>query len=77
MHKHLTAYLCHVKTVPRLFTADIAAFYESYYQKKGVTIIKGTVACGFTQNDAGEVCTHAANPFQNFVYNFFPFDKKH
>jgi len=41
--------------MPRLFTADIAAFYEAYYQKKGVTIIKGTVASGFTQNDDGEV----------------------
>ena len=68
MHTHLTADLCHVKTVPHLFTADIATFYECYYQKKGVSIIKGTVAAGFIQNEDGEVCTHAADPFQNSVY---------
>ncbi|GJV07122.1 reverse transcriptase domain-containing protein [Tanacetum coccineum] len=42
-------------TVPRLFIDDIVAFYEGYYQKKGVTIIKGNVASGFTKNDHGEV----------------------
>jgi monodehydroascorbate reductase (NADH) len=36
--------------VPRLFTAEIAAFYEGYYANKGVNIIKGTVATGFTSN---------------------------
>lgn len=41
--------------MPRLFTSEIAAFYEGYYTKKGVSIIKGTVAVGFTTNDAGEV----------------------
>ncbi|GKE11173.1 monodehydroascorbate reductase [Tanacetum coccineum] len=41
--------------VPRLFIDDIVAFYEGYYQKKGVTIIKGNVAFGFTKNDHGEV----------------------
>lgn len=41
--------------MPRLFTADIAAFYEGYYAKKGVDIIKGTVAVGFTSDDNGEV----------------------
>ncbi|KVH89660.1 FAD-dependent pyridine nucleotide-disulfide oxidoreductase [Cynara cardunculus var. scolymus] len=41
--------------MPRLFTADIAAFYEAYYAKKGIDIIKGTVAVGFTSNDNGEV----------------------
>jgi len=41
--------------VPRLFTADIAAFYEGYYANKGVNIIKGTVAVGFTSNSDGEV----------------------
>lgn len=33
--------------MPRLFTAEIAAFYEAYYVNKGVKIIKGTVATGF------------------------------
>jgi len=41
--------------VPRLFTAEIAAFYEGYYANKGVSIIKGTVATGFTSNSNGEV----------------------
>ncbi|KAK4777073.1 hypothetical protein SAY86_005761 [Trapa natans] len=34
--------------MPRLFTADIASFYEGYYSNKGIKIIKGTVAVGFT-----------------------------
>ncbi|KDO61081.1 hypothetical protein CISIN_1g012545mg [Citrus sinensis] len=41
--------------MPRLFTADIAAFYEGYYANKGIKIIKGTVAVGFTTNADGEV----------------------
>lgn len=41
--------------MPRLFTAEIAAFYEGYYANKGVNIIKGTVATGFTSNSDGEV----------------------
>lgn len=41
--------------MPRLFTAGIAAFYEGYYAKKGINIIKGTVAVGFTTNADGEV----------------------
>ncbi|KAG2682933.1 hypothetical protein I3843_10G007400 [Carya illinoinensis] len=39
----------------RLFTSDIAGFYESYYEKKGVKIIKGSVAAGFTAGSNGEV----------------------
>lgn len=41
--------------MPRLFTAAIAAFYEGYYVNKGVEIIKGTVAVGFTSDANGEV----------------------
>lgn len=41
--------------MPRLFTPEIAAFYEGYYAKKGITIIKGTVAVGFTVDAKGEV----------------------
>ncbi|CAI9097789.1 OLC1v1034280C1 [Oldenlandia corymbosa var. corymbosa] len=41
--------------MPRLFTAGIAAFYEGYYAKKGVNIIKGTVAVGFDTHENGEV----------------------
>ncbi|CAH9071706.1 unnamed protein product [Cuscuta epithymum] len=41
--------------MPRLFTAEIAAFYEEYYKNKGVKIIKGTVASGFVSDTNGEV----------------------
>lgn len=41
--------------MPRLFTSGIAAFYEGYYANKGVEIIKGTVAVGFSANSEGEV----------------------
>ncbi|KAK9170451.1 hypothetical protein Syun_002591 [Stephania yunnanensis] len=41
--------------MPRLFTPEIAAFYEGYYAKKGIKIIKGTVAVGFDSNSNGEV----------------------
>lgn len=41
--------------MPRLFTAGIAAFYEGYYAHKGIKIIKGTVAVGFTSDANGEV----------------------
>ncbi|XP_012066458.1 monodehydroascorbate reductase [Jatropha curcas] len=41
--------------MPRLFTAGIAAFYEGYYADKGIKIIKGTVAVGFTSDSNGEV----------------------
>lgn len=41
--------------MPRLFTADIAKFYEGYYANKGVKIIKGTVAVGFGSHENKEV----------------------
>ncbi|KZV27938.1 monodehydroascorbate reductase [Dorcoceras hygrometricum] len=41
--------------MPRLFTSGIAAFYEGFYANKGVQIIKGTVAAGFSANEDGEV----------------------
>ncbi|PIA39242.1 hypothetical protein AQUCO_02700432v1 [Aquilegia coerulea] len=41
--------------MPRLFTPEIAAFYEGYYANKGISIIKGTVAAGFEANANGEV----------------------
>src|SRR5438132_1568125 len=41
-------------TVPRLFTADIAAFYEAYYTNKGVKIVKGTIAVGFDADASGD-----------------------
>ncbi|XP_057424243.1 monodehydroascorbate reductase [Lotus japonicus] len=41
--------------MPRLFTSGIAEFYERFYANKGVNIIKGTVATGFTASSSGEV----------------------
>lgn len=41
--------------VNRLFTAEIASFYEGYYANKGIKIIKGTVATGFSTNSNGDV----------------------
>ncbi len=41
--------------VPRLFTSEIAAFYEGYYEGKGVTIIKGTLAAAFEKDEHGHV----------------------
>ncbi|MQL98477.1 hypothetical protein Taro_031184 [Colocasia esculenta] len=41
--------------MPRLFTSGIAAFYEGYYENKGIKIIKGTVAVGFDANSNGDV----------------------
>jgi len=53
--------------VPRLFTAEIAAFYEGYYANKGVTIIKGTVATGFTSNSDGEVWLNEISEYCHVV----------
>ncbi|XP_022848355.1 monodehydroascorbate reductase-like isoform X2 [Olea europaea var. sylvestris] len=41
--------------MPRLFTANLASFYEGYYANKGIKIIKGTVATGFGTNEDMEV----------------------
>lgn len=41
--------------MPRLFTPEIAAFYEGYYANKGIKIIKGTVAAGFDSDTSGNV----------------------
>lgn len=50
-------------SVPRLFTAGIASFYETYYSNKGINIIKGTVAVGFGKNENGEVYSHVYETF--------------
>jgi monodehydroascorbate reductase (NADH) len=52
--------------VPHLFTADIAAFYEAYYAKKRVKIVKGTLAVGFDVNANGDVCTICRSLVSNF-----------
>ena len=36
----------------RLFTPEIAAYYEKYYQDKGIKLVKGELASGFV--DAGD-----------------------
>ncbi|RWW22328.1 hypothetical protein GW17_00013484, partial [Ensete ventricosum] len=41
--------------MPRLFTSDIAAFYEGYYANKGVKIDKGTLVVGFESDANGDV----------------------
>lgn len=43
--------------MPRLFTPEIASFYEGYYANKGIKIIKGTVAVGFDSDANGDVTT--------------------
>ncbi|XP_074370626.1 monodehydroascorbate reductase-like [Apium graveolens] len=40
--------------MPRLFTAELASFYEGYYAKEGIQIIKGRAA-GFNSDTNGEV----------------------
>ncbi|XP_047969157.1 monodehydroascorbate reductase 4, peroxisomal isoform X3 [Salvia hispanica] len=40
----------------RLFTPKIAAFYEEFYQSKGVKFVKGTVLTSFDFNSDGKVC---------------------
>ncbi|XP_024522311.1 monodehydroascorbate reductase 3, cytosolic-like isoform X2 [Selaginella moellendorffii] len=39
--------------MPKLFTADIASFYEEFYQAKGATIVKGGRASGFELDSQG------------------------
>lgn len=39
----------------RLFTPEMASFYEAYYADKGITMVKGTLAIGVKGDDAGHV----------------------
>ncbi|XP_024385327.1 monodehydroascorbate reductase, seedling isozyme [Physcomitrium patens] len=41
--------------MPRLFTPELASFYERYYEGKGVNIIKGTTVTAFEKDDNGHV----------------------
>lgn len=71
-----------ILAVPRLFTADIAAFYETYYTNKGVKIIKGTVAAGFTAHSNGEVnqitiCFKSVSFFFCLIETKIDFDSKY
>lgn len=63
--------------MPRLFTADIAAFYETYYTNKGVKIIKGTVASGFTAHPNGEVNSNPVSVFSGFIETEIDFGSKY
>ncbi|KAM3324981.1 hypothetical protein P3S67_000105 [Capsicum chacoense] len=55
--------------MPRIFTEGIAAFYEGYYKKKGVNMIKGTTAVGFDTHPNGEVFLKTA-PFREISLSF-------
>eukprot|EP00245_Coleochaete_scutata_P002817 TRINITY_DN1395_c0_g2_i1.p1 TRINITY_DN1395_c0_g2~~TRINITY_DN1395_c0_g2_i1.p1 ORF type:complete len:432 (-),score=71.50 TRINITY_DN1395_c0_g2_i1:562-1857(-) len=41
--------------MPRFFTPELGAFYESYYVSKGVTLAKGAAASSFTADAEGNV----------------------
>jgi hypothetical protein len=41
-----------VTAVPRLFTPEIASFYEGYYEAKGIKVYKGRLAAAIVQQDA-------------------------
>ena len=41
--------------MPRLFTPEIARFYEDYYTKKGIQFRKGNVLSSFECDDSGKV----------------------
>ncbi|KAG0609671.1 hypothetical protein M758_7G005200 [Ceratodon purpureus] len=41
--------------MPRLFTPELASFYEGYYEGKGVNVIKGTSVTAFEKDDNGQV----------------------
>ena len=42
--------------VARLFTPEIASFYEDYYMQKGVQFIKGNVMSSFECDSDKKVC---------------------
>lgn len=46
---------CWLFAVPRLFTPEIAKFYEDYYTKKGIEFRKGNVLSSFECDESGKV----------------------
>lgn len=52
---HVTMVFPEKHCMARLFVPEIAAFYEDYYEKKGVKFIKGTVMTSFECNGEGKV----------------------
>lgn len=45
------------RLMERFFTEEIAAFYEAFYESKGIKLVKGDLAAGFRGSDDGTV-TH-------------------
>jgi hypothetical protein len=54
--------------VPRLFTAELASFYEGYYEGKGITILKGPKTTGFETDATGHVS--GKQSLENSGYTF-------
>lgn len=52
---HVTMVFPENHCMARLFTPEIAAFYEDYYKSKGVQFIKGTVMSSFEIDSQGKV----------------------
>eukprot|EP00897_Mesotaenium_endlicherianum_P007619 jgi/Mesen1/6886/ME000353S05910 len=48
-------WLAQGRRVARLFTPEIAEFYEAFYRNKGVTFLKGTVMSTFETDESGKV----------------------
>ena len=64
-----------VCAVARLFTPEIASFYENVYRTKGVTFVKGTVVESFESRPSGDVSTHTHPPIlpaRRSVYRVLP-----
>ncbi len=43
------------RLMSRLFTPEIAAYYEKYYADKGIKLVKGELASGFVDGGDGSV----------------------
>ncbi|GLJ53038.1 hypothetical protein SUGI_1129590 [Cryptomeria japonica] len=52
---HVTMVFPEEHLMARLFTSELAAFYEDYYRSKGVRFIKGTVMSSFERDSEGKV----------------------
>ncbi|KAH9288232.1 hypothetical protein KI387_032349, partial [Taxus chinensis] len=52
---HVTMVFPEKHLMARLFTSEIAAFYEDYYRNKGVKFIKGTAMSSFERDSEGKV----------------------
>uniref|UniRef100_A0A0C9QM80 monodehydroascorbate reductase (NADH) n=1 Tax=Wollemia nobilis TaxID=56998 RepID=A0A0C9QM80_9CONI len=52
---HVTMVFPEKHLMARLFSLEIAAFYEDYYRNKGVQFVKGTVMSSFERDSEGKV----------------------